>query len=221
MLRIFKDTYRNVDTAEYRCSTGGFLWIVISCAEYLHAWIWWICVCLNFPWPPVLIYCNPSPISESFKTWLQRIHATNISCQFRVRPAAEPHFPSLKAPLWARPSPVDTDVEKAVACHCRAVLLTVLNTQMDDPRLVIKTRGTHSIGVSLSGTQISWVSGLVSDLALGIRTQQAEKPTLSMRGACCLHPRHCHGEFAKQLKHRTQVVQRIEANEMEWRTIVF
>lgn len=64
-------TYRNVDTAEYSCSAGGFLWIVISCAEHLHAWIWWICVCLNFQRPPVLIYRNPSPIStpwESFNT---------------------------------------------------------------------------------------------------------------------------------------------------------
>ncbi len=112
MLRIFKDTYRNVDTAEYCCSTGGFLWIFISCAEYLHAWIWWICVCLNFPWPPVLIYCNPSPISESFNTTPKdSCYEYLLSVQGTSR--SRTTFPSLKAPLWARPSPVDTDVEKS------------------------------------------------------------------------------------------------------------
>lgn len=94
MLRIFRDTYRNVDTAEYSCSAGGFQWIVISCAEHLHAWIWWICVCLNFQRPPVLVYRNPSPISaprESFNTtpkdstlWISPVISFYVPQQNRV-----------------------------------------------------------------------------------------------------------------------------------------
>lgn len=217
MLRIFKDTYRNVDTAEYCCSTGGFLWIVISCAEYLHAWIWWICVCLNFLWPPLLIYCDPSPISaprESLNTtpkdsmlWKSPVSSWYVPQQNHISIIESPSLGTSESSRYRRREK-QWPVIVVLFFWQSLTLKWTTPVWNKDPwhsqHWCVTVWHPDQLGV----WSCQW-SGA------GDKNARAEKPTLSMRCACCLHPRHCHGEFAKQLKHRTQVVQRIEANEMD------
>lgn len=137
--------------------------------------MWWIFACMNMVNLFVLtsvtscahLLQSISNISSSeiIKHNSKGFHNTNISCQFMVHPTAEPHFHYWK-PLsgHVRVQSIQT-WGKAVACHCMLCFWQSLTLKWT-------TRGTRSIGVSLSGSQISWVSGPVSDLVLGIRTHR-------------------------------------------------